>query len=193
MPAGDLDSELRATAKRTAEAILREARATADQLTEEAERSIGNRREQLLEAKEAEYTAEARRAVAAEKHAAMELTLMARTRLVDRVLQRVRAQLPEVAGGDAYRSGLPGELERALAFVEGEEIAVRCSTDLVEAVRDTLRAQPGVEVEPDAGLSSGFIVAGDGGAVLVDGRLETRVDRLASALAIEIHWRLGVD
>jgi hypothetical protein len=39
-------------------------------------------------------------------------------------------------------------------------------------------------------VGTGFIVVGAAQSVLVDGRLETRVDRLSSALAIEIHARL---
>ena len=191
MPAGDLDAELRATAQRTADVILAEARMAAERITEEARRSVEGRRAELLKAKEAEYSTEARRAVAAAKHAAAELALVARTRLVERVLEHVRARLPEVARGDAYRSRLADELQQALAFVAGNDVAVRCSGDIAETVRDALRDRPDVRVEPDAGLGPGFIVAGSGGAVLVDGRLETRVDRLTPTLAIEIHSQLG--
>jgi len=45
-----------------------------------------------------------------------------------------------------------------------------------------------VETRTDVG--PGFVVVGAGGSVLVDGRLQKRVDRLASVLAIEIHTRL---
>ena len=52
----------------------------------------------------------------------------------------------------------------------------------------------GVPADPDGrtfeGMGTGFIVVGAAESVLVDGRLETRLDRLASALAIEIHARL---
>lgn len=190
MSGGDLDGELRATAKRTAEAILREARATAEQLAADANRSIGDRRERVLKAKEAEYAAQARRAIAVEKHAAMEAELLAQTRLVERVLERVRARLPEIARSDAYRSTLAGELHRALEFVEGDDIVVRCADELAGPVREALRDHPKIGVEPEA-VGPGFVVAGSGGSVLIDGRLETRVDRLAPTLAIEIHSRLG--
>jgi vacuolar-type H+-ATPase subunit E/Vma4 len=47
-----------------------------------------------------------------------------------------------------------------------------------------------VKVEPEADVGTGFVVVGAEGTVVVDGRLETRIDRLASVLAIEIHTRL---
>jgi len=185
-----LDTELRTTAERKAEAILDEARAEAERLASDAERSIGDRREKRLRAREAEYAAEARQAVAAEKHAAIEAELLARTRVVERVIERVRAFLPELARSDAYTSTLPSELARALEFVEGEGIVVRCSEELAAPVREALSDRPEISVDPQATLDPGFVVAGDGGSVLVDGRLENRVDRLASMLAIEIHSRL---
>jgi vacuolar-type H+-ATPase subunit E/Vma4 len=185
-----LDAELRATAERKAEAILDEARAEAARLASDAERSVGDRREKRLRAKEAEYTAEARQAVAAEKHAAMEGELLARTRVVERVIERVKALVPELARSDAYASTLPRELARALEFVEGEDILVRCSEELAEPVREALSDRPEISIDSQGALGAGFVVAGDGGSVLVDSRLESRVDRLASMLAIEIHSRL---
>lgn len=190
MPGGDLDAELRATAKRTAEAILAEARATATELAAESDRAIGNRRERMIEAKKAEYTAKARRAIAVEKHAAMEAELLARTRLVERVIERVKARLAEIARSDTYQSTLPSELRQALQFVAGDGIEVRCSDELAKPVREALRDHPEIGVKPDAVLETGFVVTGGGGSVLVDGRLGTRVDRLAPSLAIEILSRL---
>jgi vacuolar-type H+-ATPase subunit E/Vma4 len=190
MAASDLDTELRHSAGRTAETILGAARADAERIASEADRLIGDRRTKVLKDEEAEYGAEARVAIAAERHAAMRAVLLARTRVVARVLERARVLLPEAAQNEAYVSTLSSELTEALEFVDDEGAVVRCSADLAPAVRKGLRDRPEVKVEPEADLGAGFVVVGAGESVLVDGRLETRIDRLASVLAIEIHTRL---
>jgi len=190
MAKSGLDTELRHSAERTSESILGTARADAKRLGTESERVVEDRRREVLKDKEAEYGAEARVAIAAERHAAMRAVLLARTHLVDRVLERAQALLPDVARNEAYLATLSSELTDALQFVEAEGTVVRCSEDLGPAVRDRMRDRPAVKVEPEADVGTGFVVVGAEGSVVVDGRLETRIDRLASVLAIEIHTRL---
>ena len=190
MAKSGLDTELRHSAERTSESVLGAARADAKRLAAESERVVEDRRREVLKDKEAEYGAEARVAIAAERHAAMRAVLLARTHLVDRVLERAQALLPDVARNEAYLATLSSELADALQFVEAEGTVVRCSEDLGPAVRDRMRDRPEVKVEPEADVGTGFVVVGAEGSVVVDGRLETRIDRLASVLAIEIHARL---
>ena len=190
MAQSDLDAELRRRAEVTAESILSEARADAERITSAADRLIGDRRSEVLGEREAEYGAEARIAISAERHAAMRAVLLAQTRLVDRVLQRARELLSEAARSEAYLSNLGDELTEALHFVDGDDVAVRCSSDIEPAVRDALRGRPEVTIRPEADLRSGFIVVGGAGKVVVDGRLETRIDRLEPTLAIEIRARV---
>jgi len=190
MAASDLDTELRQSAERTAESIRGEARVDSERLGSESDRLIEDWRSQALREKEAEYGAQARVAIAAERHAAMEAVLLARTRVVARVLERARALLPDAGQKEAYLSTLSSELMEALQFVDGEGAVVRCSAALAPAVREGLRDRPEVKVETEADLGTGFVVVGAEGSVVVDGRLETRIDRLASVLAIEIHARL---
>jgi len=190
MAASDLDTELRQSAERTAESIRGEARADSERLGSESDRLIEDWRSQALREKEAEYGAQARVAIAAERHAAMEAVLLARTRVVARVLERARALLPDAGQKEAYLSTLSSELMEALQFVDGEGAVVRCSAALAPAVREGLRDRPEVKVETEADVGTGFVVVGAEGSVVVDGRLETRIDRLASVLAIEIHTRL---
>ena len=190
MAKSGLDTELRHSAERTSESILGTARTDAKRLGAESKRVVEDRRREVLKDKEAEYGAEARVAIAAERHAAMRAVLLARTHLVDRVLERAQALLPDVARNEAYLATLSSELADALQFVEAEGTVVRCSEDLGPAVRDRMRDRPAVKVEPEADVGTGFVVVGAEGSVVVDGRLETRIDRLASVLAIEIHARL---
>ena len=190
MAASDLVAELRKSAEGTAESIRGAARTDAERLASEAERAIEERRSKALKDKEAQYGAEARVAIAAERHAAMRAVLLARTQVVTRVLDRARALLPDASQNEAYLSTLSQEVIEALQFVDGEGALVRCSTGLEQAVREGLRDRPEVKVEAQSDVGTGFVVVGSEGSVVVDGRLETRIDRLASVLAIEIHTGL---
>jgi vacuolar-type H+-ATPase subunit E/Vma4 len=191
MAASDLDTELRTRAETTAASILSAAQAEAARLASEADLLIADRRRKVLKDKEDEYGSEARIAIASERHAAMRAVLLARTRVVDRVLERVRALLPEAAARQSYLSGLSAELTEALQFVERDGAVVQCSVDLASILREALRAQPEIKVQPVSDLGTGFIVVGREASVLVDARLDARVDSLASVLAIEIHTLLG--
>lgn len=188
MAGSDLDTELRRAANETAESILSAARGHSERVASESERAIEDKSKKLMERKEAEYGADARRAIAAERHSAMRAVLLARTQLVDKALERVRALLPDASTDERYLVSLDAELAEALKFVD--DATVRCSPGLEAAVRKALSDRPRVQVEADDEMGTGFIVVGGSESVLVDGQLETWIDRLASSLAIEIHARL---
>ena len=183
--------ELRKAAESTAESISSAAREEAERIESEAAQHIERRRSALIRDKEAEYGTEARAAIAAEKHEALQATLVAQTKLVERVLERAKALLPQLSKSEGYLSELSRDLDEALQFVQGEAAIVRCPPPLEEAVRDTLRGRPNVTIEIGANDGTGFVLIGAEGSVTVDGRLESRIDRLAPSLAIEIHRRLG--
>lgn len=190
MAGSDLDAELRRAANETAESILESARSDSERVASESERAIEGRRKELMGRKEAKYGADARRAIATEKHAAMRAVLMAQTKLVDRVLDRAKGQLRVAAMDERYLAALGGELAEAWKFVESDDTLVRCSPDLEPAIRKALSDRPSVRVQADDEMGTGFIIVGAGGSVVVDGQLESRIARLASTLAIEIHARL---
>lgn len=189
-PSG-LDMELRKVADSTAESISSAAREEAERIESEAAEQIERRRGALIRDKEAEYGAEARTAIAAARQEALQSTLVAQTALVERVLERAKALLPQLSKSEAYLSELTRNLNEALQFVQGQATIVRCSPSLEEAVRDALRGRPNVTIEIAANDGTGFVLIGAEGSVTVDGRLESRIDRLAPSLAIEIHRRLG--
>lgn len=190
MSSADLNSELRKRAEETAESILRAAQADADRIAADAERLVEDRQEALLTSKENEYQSESRSVIASERQEAMRLVLLARTQLVERVLDEARSLLPEAVRTEAYRSRLAAELANALAFVDAGGVVVRCSEVLEPAVRDALETKPDARVEASSELGSGFSMAGREGTVQIDGTLETRLERLTPQLAIEIHERL---
>lgn len=190
MAEGDLESELRGRAQNTADAILRSAKVDADRIATDAEMVIEARRSAVLTSREEEYRAEARANVAGERHEAMRAVLLAKTRVVDRVMAGAKALLPAAARGKVYGSALADELGQALAFVGEENAVVQCPDDLAPVVREALRAASTVVVESTNNAGSGFVAIGDGGTVRVDGTLEARLDRLAPTLAIEILAKL---
>jgi len=192
MTGSDLDTELRRSAERTAEGILSAARAEAERLAAEADQLIADRRREIMSDEEARHGAEARAAIAGERHAAMRGVLLARTRVVDRTLERARAFIPEAARSEIYASTLRDEVLGALQFVDGAAL-VRCAPELASSMREVLRDRPEVRVETDTSVGTGFIVVDAEETVVVDGRLETRIDRLESALAIETLARLAED
>ncbi len=190
MAPSDLDAALRRRAAEAAESLIRTAKAEADRIAADADRAIETRRSAVLSSRDDQYRAEARAGIAAERHEAMRAVLLAKTRVVERVLQRARDLLPASIRSDAYNASLEEEVERALAFVGGDEAVVRCSETLAPALRDALRANADVAVEIGDDVGSGFVIVGQAGRVRIDSTLETRLDRLTPVLAIEIHERL---
>jgi vacuolar-type H+-ATPase subunit E/Vma4 len=190
MTPSDLDEALRKRGRETAEAIMRAARTAADRIAADADQAIEERRSAVLGSRKDVYRTQARTEIAAERHEAMRAVLLAKTRVVERVLRRARAMLPAELHNDAYQAALEKEVEEALAFVGSEEATVLCSGALAPALRQALRATPEVAVQVADDASSGFVVVGRAGRVRVDSTLETRLDRLAPTLAIEIHERL---
>lgn len=190
MASSDLDEALRKRGRETAEAIMRAARTAADRIAADADQAIEERRSAVLSSRKDVYRTQARTEIAAERHEAMRAVLLAKTRVVERVLQRARALLPAELRNDAYQAALEKEVEEALAFVGSEEATVLCSEALAPALRQALHATPKVAVQVANDAGSGFVVVGQAGRVRVDSTLETRLDRLAPTLAIEIHERL---
>lgn len=186
----DLRSELRSRAERSAQSIMAEAHAEAERLTAETERQIEERRRTVLGKQDRELRSEAHAKLAAERHAAMRAVLLAKARVIERVLEGARARLPEAVRSNAYTSRLGRELTNAIAFVGEQGAVVRCSGGLRPAVLEAIRELPNVTVESESDADSGFRVVSTSGSVVVDATLETRLERLASSLAIEIHERL---
>jgi vacuolar-type H+-ATPase subunit E/Vma4 len=186
----NLRSELRIRAERTADTMMAEARAQADRIQAEGDRQIEETRQRVLTKKDRELQAEAHAKVAAARHAAMREVLVAKAKVVNRVLGQARTRLPEAARSRAYRSALERELADAVAFVGERGGVVQCSEELAPTVREVVRDLPNVSVQTGLEAGSGFRIEGAGKSVIVDGTLETKLDRLASTLAIEIHKRL---
>ena len=185
-----LSDELRRRAEESAAAMIRAAEAEAERILDDAQGAIRERQRDVLRHREEKWRAEARVQIAAARHAAMRDTLLSRTRVVDRVLQEARALLPDALKLEKYDSLLSTELDEALDFVGEGGSTVFCTPSLTSSLRKLLVSRPSVKLQPADDIGNGFIVVDDGEAVRVDCTLETRLDRLAPLLAIEIHRRL---
>ncbi|MDH3201500.1 MAG: V-type ATP synthase subunit E family protein [Myxococcales bacterium] len=190
MDGPDLTTELRKNAEATAARILESARLEAEQFRTETERQIQRKRAASLREEEERYRLKARSAIAAERHASMRTVLLARARLVDRVLELATSLLPDACRTETYRSSIAQQLDDSMRFIGDEGAHVLCSLELVPTLREAAKAYASVTVEPDAETQSGFVVVSAGGSVTVDKRLGTQLQRMIPALAIEIHDRV---
>jgi vacuolar-type H+-ATPase subunit E/Vma4 len=193
MSDSDLSAALRRRAEEHAEAILAEADAAVRQIEEDSERAIAQRRSAVLSSRESEYEAAARSEVATERRRATRAVLEARAKLVDRVLRRAEALIPELTQESQYRQSLGAEVEQCIEFIGARGAIIQSSPALEEPIRAALRDAAGASLEPTMKDAHGFLATGEGGVVRIDGTLEARVRRLAPLLAIEITKQLGGD
>jgi len=163
-----------------------EGRNRAQTITDAAERRMGERRDAALGSRRAEGRAALERALAATRRGARERVLEARAALLDRVFAAIRAILPDVATTAEYQARIANELEQARAFTAERPAVVRCAPALAERLRQVARTNGRLKIEPDGGISAGFRVATQDGALEVDATLEGRLRRAQPRIAIEV-------
>ena len=186
----DLSAELRRRADAAASEMIREAEAEARRISAEARDSMRKHERDVLRDRENAWRDQVRVRVAGARHEAMKDVLLARTRVVERVLQKAKDLLPGALAAESYRALLSEDVEEALRFLGDGPATFRCTPALASAIRDELQSKPSAAVEPTDGVGSGFIASDEKHTVSIDCTLETRLARLAPQLAIEIHQRL---
>lgn len=163
--------------------LLVEARQRADAVRRQGVAEMERRRADALapsaELAVAESIAEARRGARA-------AVLKARAALLDRIFADAALALRAAESSDVYRAGLAEALSRALTYVRGAAVVVRCSPTLAESIVAALGDREGVRIEASAAEPPGFIVESADGAVRVDESLPARLDRLRQQLSIEL-------
>jgi vacuolar-type H+-ATPase subunit E/Vma4 len=179
-------SALSREAEAQIESDLAGARAEAEAITSSARERTERRRAELAAVRDAE------------RHAAVEVTLLAARRdsarelldaqraFLERVFAAVRPTLVDALTTSAYRNALPGLLADALASVGGRQISVRGHPRMLADLRAAIAPLANTGVEGDETLGAGFRIIADGGAVEVDCTLEGRLAALAPRLSIEI-------
>ncbi|MBX6363835.1 MAG: hypothetical protein IRZ00_08205 [Gemmatimonadetes bacterium] len=168
-------------------AVAREldaARGEAEHILADARARVEARRAERLAARERELRASLEAELAAERRRAAGDLLRARWRLVERIVEAARAELPAAVESAAFAEALPAQLEDALAYLGDDGGIVRCSPALAPLVSTWLAGRPGISVEPCAELL-GIRVDGNG-AVEVDDTLDARLRRLGPRLAMDL-------
>lgn len=179
---------LLATLERNAQAeiarIEAEGRARAAAIADAAERRMQGRRKGTLGVREAAGRAALERALAAARHGARQRVLEARAALLERVFAAIRGSLRDVAAGPAYQTRVAHELDRARAFTAERSTVIRCAPQLAARLRQLVRTNGSISVEPDGEISGGFRLVTQDGVLEVDATLEGRLDRARPRIAM---------
>ena len=172
--------------------VLDDARARAAEIVAAAEQRIALRREQTLEQRTATTRAEHERALATTRVAARAQVLTARGALLDRLFDRLRAELPAVARSAAYRAGLPRQLEHLKTFAGNRSVAVSCNPALAPTLRNVVKTNGRLPIRADSEIAAGFRLTTADGTLEIDATLENRLERLRPQLALEALAALSI-
>lgn len=186
----DLTTELRRRAEQSAQALMQAARADAERILEQASVELEARRSAMLAKSQREHHAESRASIAAARHESMRAVLVARARMLERVMERVRALLPEACRAKSYQRTLGTEVAQAIEFVGATGAIVQCTEGLRGVIEEALGEDAVAAIEPLADGRHGFVAVGEAGRVKVDGTLESRLERLTPTLVIELRTRV---
>ena len=165
--------------------ILEEGRARAAAITAASDARIAERRAATVQRREAAARAQHERALAHSRRAARARVLEARTALLDRLFEQVRAGLPAVAASSAYRAGLGARLDQLKAYTGGQSVTIQCMPSLAGALRRLVKTNGHLRIEPERQIAAGFRVLSVDGRMEIDARLESRLERLRPRLALE--------
>lgn len=167
------------------------ARTEAARLEAEASSRIAQLRTDALQQRRIRLQQEAERIVAAARREARQKLLLARHRLLDRVLRRALELAPDVARSPAYLAGLPDDLVRAMSYIGESAAVVRCSPALATELQPLLVGHGEWKLEVDPALAPGFQVAAADGSVVVDRTLPRRLLLEEARLRLETLQELG--
>jgi vacuolar-type H+-ATPase subunit E/Vma4 len=116
--------------------------------------------------------------------------LAARHALLDRIFERARALIPEVAASAAYRAALPSHLGEALSYLEGTHPRIHCQAGLAPTIQSAITRHSGAQVIIDETVAPGIVAEAADGSVVVDNTLAARLAGVETRLAIELLQRL---
>jgi vacuolar-type H+-ATPase subunit E/Vma4 len=177
-------------AETEAAAVLEAARAEAQAIRDRAAGEVARRKEEEERAWEGERQHAMAITLASSRQRAREAELLARDRLLARVLERARQQLPKAVTRDEFQASLPELLAQALECLGDRPGAIGCSPPLVQTIERLTADRPSIELRPDPGIGTGFRLTSSDGALLIDATLEQQLDQMAPRLRQEILARL---
>ena len=184
--AGPLLAELRREAEGMIATRAAEARAEAARIRDAAgaqrERrraaAVGEREQLLAQRREA--------ARAAVVQSTLHDVLTAREAFVTRAFAEAERQLDALAASPDLSARLAPLVAQALAFLDADDLRVRCAPPVRAAVQGALAAAgcAGASIEPDATVATGALLENAAGTVRVDATLAARLRRMRPTLAI---------
>jgi len=182
----DLIARLEADADARVQAIRARADDAVRALEASEARAAAEIVEQHLAARRATRQAALARELAQARHRARAEALTARRGLLQRVLKRAEALIPEVAATQAYRAALPGHLDEALSYLEGLRPLVKCPPSSAPLLEPRLAGRDDVTLLVEASVGAGLVAEAADGSVVVDNTLRARLRRREAHLAVEL-------
>jgi len=170
---------------------LEAAREEAAGIEREASDRIAQLHAEALRERQVQFQQEAERMVAASRREARQKLLLARHRLLDRVLRRALELAPDLARSPTYLVGLPDDLVRAMSYLGQSAAVIRCSPALAAELQPLLVEHRDWTLEVDPAMAPGFQVAAAGGSVVVDRTLPRRLQLEEARLRLETLQELG--
>jgi vacuolar-type H+-ATPase subunit E/Vma4 len=177
-------------AEAEAEAILVAARAEAEAIRARGTADLAERRRRLDQELEADRHTAVEFALAAARREARRDELLARERMIERVLAAARTRFPDALVRPEFRAALPAQIREGVECLAGRPGTLRYHPDLVQEVTCVVAEMKGIELIPDPAAGAGFRLASADGALEIDGTLADRLERLDRPIRQEVLRRL---
>jgi vacuolar-type H+-ATPase subunit E/Vma4 len=172
------------------EALLAQARGQADELRANRAKESAGRRDAALAAREAELRGATARDLDAARREARRRVLQARADALQRIRRRAEDLLTERTADPAFLPSQAGDLERALAYLDGGAVLVEAPLPLVPGLQVLLDGRVRVLPQPGGAARPGLAVRAEGGGVTVDVTPGGRLARAWPRLSIDLAARL---
>ncbi len=183
MPIDQLLAALEREARGSAELIAADARRQAEAITAAGQAELAERRQSARQAAESRARASADQALAQAARDARRDVLLARERLLDRVLAAANALLPGAIERPEYLATLAPRIAEASRCVGDRPATVHGPPALEAPLRNIATGFPQLTVAVDAGVGAGFVLTGSDGTITVEDTLQGRIRRDRASLA----------
>ncbi|MEZ4588033.1 MAG: V-type ATP synthase subunit E family protein [Gemmatimonadales bacterium] len=188
MAIDDLLRHLEREAEERAAGILAEAEREAQEAADRAALERERRRRAALARLDAELASETRRGLARVEREARRRALVARSGVIDRVVELAATRLEELPFA-SYRERLPALVSETLGYLERTPTRLFCRDDARQAVAALIDTAD-VEIDPAPDTPAGLMGRSIDGKATVDNTLVARLRRDRAELAIALAAKL---
>jgi V/A-type H+-transporting ATPase subunit E len=177
-----------------AQNIIKEAKERAQERIKKAEQQQKARLEEERDRLIAEATEEAARITAHAAIAARQELLVAKTKVINKIIAKVKKTLPEVSGNEPLLLNLIREaistagIEKAVIYVSPKDVS-----SVQKLLRDDKQLIDRIEEVKEINCSGGVVVEDVGSKIKVDNTYNTRLEMLLPKLLPEIAKELFQD